>query len=771
MKNCFLISMAMLLLFSCNNTPSQKGAFVQNIDELNTAISQATPGGEIILKNGTWKDVQIKFFGEGTEGSPITLRAETPGEVFIEGQSFVHLGGKHLIVDGLYFRNGYSPGNGVVNYRIGRDSIAFHCQVTNCVIEGFTRPNRWETDRWVEFYGKHNTLDHCYITGKSNDGATVIVFQKGNKHTNNYHQIVNNYFGPRPRKGGPHGETMRIGGSETSMTPGHVNVSNNYFEACNGEVEIISDKTNFNTFTNNIFYKCEGSLVMRHSNYTTVDGNMFIGADDSDFYGGVRVVNTGHWITNNYFYKIRGGEFRSPIAVMNGIPKSPLNRYLQVTDAVVAFNTLIDCKSPIQIGVGQNKASADVLPKREIRSAPPIRTTIANNIIYNTTPDAAPVVNHDDMSGILFKQNVLDNGGQEFAENGVFRNEKISMKQVNDWLFAPEAGQSTLSGDVYAGFEFDKISKDLFGTTRAKSNQVGAISQLASAEKFSIDKKKYGPSWFMPNKAAGEPQVLVAPSTEGGLASTIGKAQSGDIIELSNETYTIGASLKIDKDITIRAKETGKATLLYAGKENTPAFEMNPGGVIRLQGLSLKGQNKQSAFSPLAENMSSAYNLFVEDCVIEDFVQVLEASRGSFADSINFSKTTIKNCESGFVLAAEKKGDYNAEMVSFDQCEFQNIQRNAIHFYRGGYDESTIGGFLTISNCTFTACGKKEASGTLLKTTGIINVLISDNTFQNNPVKLVAVLWGAKNNHHRNNTITRSGSIEVVEQQKQELMY
>ena len=70
------------------------------------------------------------------------------------------------------------------------------------------------------------------------------------------------------------------------MTAGRVNVSNNYFEACNGEVEIISDKTNYNSFTHNVFYKCEGSLVLRHSNYATVDGNIFIGGDDSDFYGG-----------------------------------------------------------------------------------------------------------------------------------------------------------------------------------------------------------------------------------------------------------------------------------------------------------------------------------------------------------------------------------------------------------------------------------------------------------------------------------------------------
>jgi len=72
---------------------------------------------------------------------------------------------------------------------------------------------------------------------------------------------VNNHFGPRPVKGGPSGETIQLGDSYTSMSPSHTMVANNLFEECNGEVEVISSKTNFNVFKNNVFYKSEGSLV------------------------------------------------------------------------------------------------------------------------------------------------------------------------------------------------------------------------------------------------------------------------------------------------------------------------------------------------------------------------------------------------------------------------------------------------------------------------------------------------------------------------------
>lgn len=772
MRITLLLISAILLMFSCSENSNQKTIYVKNILELNKVLEQTAPGDEIVLANGVWLDAKINFHGIGTQEHPIILRAETLGSVFLEGKSYLHLGGKHLIVDGLYFRNGYSPKNAVIRYMINKDSIANYCRVTNTVIEDFTKPNRLINDRWVEFYGKHNQLDHCYISGKSNDGETLRVFFTGNEHINNHHQIVNNYFGPRPRKGGPRAETIRIGDSKTRVSPSFVNVSNNFFEACNGEVEIISDKTNFNSFKNNIFYKCEGSLVLRHGSYATVDGNIFIGGDESEFYGGIRVVNTGHWITNNYFYKIKGEAFRTPLAIMNGIPMTPLNRYKQVTDVVVAYNTWIDCKSPWQIGIGQNLKSADVLPTSEIRSAPPIRSTVANNIIYNTLEDETPVINHSTMEGILFKNNIIDNGGKDYSEYDVLQSKAIKMKKINEWLYTPEDPQNQILKDVFNGYDFSKIQLDMFGASRVEKNSIGAINQLSKAEKFVINKKNYGPDWFTTEKNQVDPKVLTASSTKGDLTKKILQASSGDIIELIDTLYSLSTSLKINKEIILRSKDSNhKSQLVFTGKNDTPAFEMNPKGSIKLENLVLKAKNNNPAFAPLNENMASSYKLFIDNCVIEDFDFVLKAYKGSFADSITIRNTTIKNCKNGIVLAADEKGDYNAEMVSIDYCEFVNVESNVIDFYRGGYDESTIGGFLTITNSSFTGCGKSEKSGILLKTRGIINVNLSDNLFKNNPIELVALLWGEKNNYHINNTLINTGKIKVEEQQKLKILY
>ncbi len=766
----FIVFLGFIFLcLSCSNTSS--GILVKTEEELKNAISNASAGDEIIMANGVWKDIQIRFTGQGTESQPISLRAETPGQVFIEGQSDLKFGGSYLIASGLYFRNGSTPSNTVIEFKIKKDQLATHCRLTNSVIEDFNQAHRDRPDHWVEFWGRHNQLDHCYIAGKSNQGPTIRVDIKGNENINNYHQILNNHFGPRPRKGGPRAETIQIGDSQTSMSPSYTKIADNLFEKCNGEVEVISSKTNFNEFRNNVFYQCEGSLVMRHGNYCIVDGNYFIGDENANV-GGIRIINTGHWVTNNYFYNLKGESFRSPLAVMNGIPKSPLNRYNQVTDVVVAHNTWVNCSSPWQFGVGTNISQREVLPLSEIRSATPIRTTVANNVIYNEKGDPSPIIAHDAIDGITFKNNIINNQSQDFDKVEGLEVSNIDMTSVNDYLYVPS--ESPLDVELYAGFEFETIAKDLFGNSRSSSNSVGAICENKGTDPLILDKSKYGTDWFETEKAPEEPATHNVTAEAGDLATKISDAKSGDIIVLDPGTYQISQSIIIDKVIRLQSKdEKNKAELVYSGPGSTPLFEMHPRGNLHLNKVSLSGGKTQFAFATLKENMSSLYNLSLSDSEIKDFDYVLKAYKESFADEISFSNTIIKNCNNGIELSEETndKGDYNVEFLRIDNCQFENINRNVVDYYRGGYDESTIGGNLILTNSSFTNCGAQEENGILLNTRGIINVDISNNTFRNNRVKLVALLWGAKNNNHSDNKLINSGKIVVEENLKLKLVY
>lgn len=755
-----------LLILSC-----RVNGKVNNIDELKAAIKSAAPGDTIILTNGIWKDIQIDLQCSGTKEAPIVITAETAGKVFIEGESYIKFGGNYLIVNGLFFRNGYTPINAIIQFK-NDENVANNCKFVNCVIEGFNQPHRDRPDHWVEFWGRHNSLEKCYIAGKSNQGPTVRVQIRGNESIKNYHKIIDNHFGPRPRKGGPRGETIQIGDSYTSMSPSNTLVENNYFEKCNGEVEVISSKTNFNEFRNNVFYKCEGSLVMRHGNYCTIDGNYFIGDENSNNIGGIRIINTGHWVTNNYFYNLKGENFRSPLAVMNGIPKSPLNRYNQVTDVVIAYNTWVDCKSPLQFGVGSNISQKDVLPKSEIRSAIPIRTVVANNVIYNEVANDKIVVAHDKLDGIKFLNNYIDNNGTDVANLKGFQSKSIKMKKVNDIIYYPESGLDNC--ELHNGFEFENIDHDILGNSRKNGNMPGAISKMNNSIDKKLNVKNYGPAWYPNFDENYKSKRIILNSNHTNINSILKQAENGDTLLLPGGTYNITESIKINKKIFIQpTNNNDKVIIKYEGENETPLFEMNPKGELNLESVLLIGNKTQYAFATLKENMSSLYNISVKDCEISDFYYVLKAYKESFADDILFSKTKISNCENGIELSEETndKGDYNVEFLTIKDCSFDNVQKNVVDYYRGGYDESTIGGNLAITNSIFTNCGSKEENGILLNHRGIINVNISKNVFKNNNVKLVALLWGAKNNKHLENEIVNSGKIVVQENLKQKVIY
>lgn len=769
MKKIASILILTLLLVACENTETTSVNTVSNIEELNNAIKDSKPGDNIVLANGVWKDVEIKFTGKGTKDNPITIKAETEGQVFIEGISNLAFGGEYLEVSGLHFRNGYSPSENVIAFRLDKNTIANNCKVTNCVIVDYNKPQRDDDDLWVQFYGRHNELSNSYLAGKTNGGPTVRVDLKGVESIKNYHKIVNNHFGPRPRKGGARGETIQLGSSFTSMSPSNTTIANNLFEACNGEVEIISSKTNFNEIRNNVFYKSEGSVVTRHGNYVTIDGNYFIGDGVNEQYGGIRIINTGHWVTNNYFFNLKGKSFRSPLAVMNGIPKSPLNRYNQVTDVVVAYNTYVNCSAPWQFGVGTNIAQADVLPKSEIRSARAIRTTVANNVVYNDKGLESIVIENDKADGVTFKNNIVDNQGVKFKDfDGGIIAASLELKKVSDNISLPTGIPSDV--EAYNGFDFDTIENDLFGNSRKDSKSIGATVGVDFNNPNILDKSKYGASWYSNEIKAKDPVTHTVTKAEQ-LQTKIDAANSGDIIAFAEGIYGISKSLVINKTLTIQSE--GNAQLVFSGATDTPLFSLQPKGKLTVNNMILKGNASNYAFASLKENMSNHFGLTVSNSKISDFNYVLRAYKQSFSERVTFENTAISDCENGIELSEETndRGDYNTEYLTITHCDFSNVKQNVVDYYRGGYDESTIGGNLLVSNSTFINCGEKEKNKRLFNHNGIVNVNINNNTFKNNKVKFVSILWGAKNNVESENTVTNSGQIKTEENLVMTLMY
>lgn len=774
----FIVLSIFLSLFtsSCSTDKNQQVIVGDNI-ALYQALEQVRPGDHIILSEGTWTDLVLTLDMKGTANNPVRISAETPGKVYIEGESCLYISGEYLQIEDLHFRNGHTPGKAVIQFRDQKGQVANHCRLTHIVIDHFTQPNRHDRDHWVEFYGRHNSLENSTLLGKSNRGPTLRVFLKGNESIYNYHRITGNYFGPRPRMGGPQAETMQIGDSGTSMTPSYTLVTDNYFDRCNGEVEVISSKSNFNEFRNNIFYLSEGSLVTRHGNYTIIDGNIFIGSDDNPFIGGIRLVNTGHWVTNNYFYKLRAGEFRAPLAIMNGIPKSPLNRYNQVTDAVIAHNTWVDCISPWHISVGANLESAGVLPPSEIRSERPVRTLIANNLIVNSQLDPEPLFAYDKVDGIRFEGNLIDNGGQNIPEDLQGLHHARIRLTGNPPFLVPDPAMKSLLKKSYPGFEFERIDKDLFGYPRVPINWIGAISPLKTTPSNLLDSSGYGASWFQLNPVRPDPRLIQVSETAS-LPEILSTTGDGDTLLLASGVYTISRSLDVMGNITLKGQSGSDCRIYYKGPADSPLFQIYPRAKLTLCNLTLEGGQPgqtpvRTAVSPLDVNMSANYDIVMSGVTVTRFQTVLHAYKGSFADSILISDSHILHCGTVLDLSAETddKGDYNAEWVIIRNSRFHEISGRILDYYRGGYDESTIGGNILLENSVISNSGVAAKDGLLISTRGIINVDIRDNRFENNSVKSVALLWGEKNNRHSGNTFLNSGGIQVQEHLEQTLMY
>ncbi len=358
----------------------------------NEAAKKAVGGDQIILKNGTWKDSILKIKNSGDSDALITIKAETPGKVIFKGDSRISLGGRHLLVEGLWFQN--PTGEESIQLRADSKNLGNDCRVTNCAVTNDdTNSKRKESSRFLSIYGSGHRIDHCYFAGKMNEGATAVIWLA--EGTVASHRIDSNHFGHRERLGKNGGETLRIGDSRTSMLVASCVVENNLFEKCDGEAECISNKSCGNVYRSNHFIGVSGTLTLRHGNDCLVEGNVFLG-DGVRGTGGVRIIGEGHVITGNHFQDLSGEDERSAMCFMMGIPDSPANGYFQVKRVKVLKNVFLNCEHNILIGMeGHSKATL-----------PPINTEISGNLIQTNQGKAFEIL--CDASGVETEGNSID---------------------------------------------------------------------------------------------------------------------------------------------------------------------------------------------------------------------------------------------------------------------------------------------------------------------------------------------------------------------------
>ncbi|MAC52823.1 MAG: hypothetical protein CME31_09795 [Gimesia sp.] len=235
-----------------------------------------------------------------------------------------------------------------------------HNRVTRCTIEGYN-PERIDVRyQWLSLYGHHHRVDHCRFAGQNHSGTTLVVWLDDDGEVGR-HRIERNHFLNRPQGKGNGFETLRIGTSETSMKSARCVVAENLFENCDGEVELISNKSCDNIYERNTIVGCAGALTLRHGNNCIVRENLILGDGDRHS-GGIRVVGEGHQIIGNHIEGI-GDRIDGAIALSAGVPNPKLNQHAQVQNVLIDGNTLIDnAGEEIVKGHGLGSRSRTLLP-------------------------------------------------------------------------------------------------------------------------------------------------------------------------------------------------------------------------------------------------------------------------------------------------------------------------------------------------------------------------------------------------------------------------
>lgn len=660
---------------------------VHDQEEYRKAAASLQPGDVVRLADGEWKDFPILLQGEGTAKQPITLAAQTKGKVVLSGASNLRMAGSWLVVSGLVFRGGAAPGADLIAFRRDARTVATHSRLTEVVVDQFNKPDRKAEDRWVSIYGTDNRVDHSWFAGKGNLGVTLAVIRPKGQPQANRHQIDHNYFGPRPPLGSNGGETIRLGTSDESMSDSANLVESNVFDRCDGEVEIVSIKSGANIVRNNLILRSQGSIVLRHGNGNLVERNVFLGYRKPHT-GGVRVINERQTVRDNYMEGLAGTDFTSALAVMNGVPGSPINRYHAVSGATITHNSMLDV-ARITLGAG---ADAE-------RSIPPTDSTVSGNIFTGSGETLFQI--ESDVRGVAFPDNVTSATVPAALPSSVRKTTVALKRAANGLLYPTDPALAKLGAP-----------RDLKPVTLAEA----------------------GPGWYAKvadGVAFGSGRTVSV--KQGDLESAVAQAKPGDVLKLTSGSYEAAAPLRVAVPLTLAGPRTAEIAF------SAPTlFSMAEGGRLRLEGLTVSGRAapkapgnaviRSSATSTIANYaLEIAGTAFTNLDAAPDF-DLIATTPGTFADHIALDGVSVTGL-SGSVLAAAAetggKGLYAAEHIAIAGSRFERIGSLG-SILRGGTDESTFGPELTLRGNSVTGSGPA-----LLTLSGVQSVAIEDNSFRN----------------------------------------
>lgn len=463
---------ALMWLFTNLTQSNATDYTVSSADDFNDLSLSA--GDVVTWTDGNYSDQEIVFTGSGTASNPIILTAETPGGVTFTGSSEVNISGSYLIIEGFLWNGGEGTSDHIEFRKSGSSTeFANNCTIRNCGFDNLftTEPDK---SRWIVMHGTNNVVENCSFVNKLSAGACILVELSYAGSSTPGHTIRNNYFYNITAKddfstNSGDCEAIRIGVSSYQSVSAQVLVEGNYFQAADGENEIITNKSADNTFLHNTFRNCRGSLVLRHGAGAHIEGNFFLGEGKAKS-GGIRVSDRDHVIVNNYMQNLSndGDVWNNGITLVGGGESSggSGNGYQNVDNILVAFNTIYNSDAPIHYN---DRNSYDPTG------------TIAYNLVYSTNGDIVS----GDIAGT--------GGGMTYVGN-IFGGSTVG---ISDAGITEGNANFSASGEIYkpsstgiaanaAGSTYASVDLDIEGLTRPNNNMDVGAHEVSGASGTSI---------------------------------------------------------------------------------------------------------------------------------------------------------------------------------------------------------------------------------------------------------------------------------------------
>lgn len=241
-------------------------------------------GDKIMIKNGVYSPGDVKIMGAGSAENPAIFYAETPGEVYFEGEAHFEISGAYITLEGFNFDGNKYKGDSA-GYVL-RFEDCNGCRLTNSQLVNYTT-NDGSKNYEVVIDSNGVLIDYNNFAEKG--GSIQFNVKASSSSKNNIFRA--NYWGNTPDGS----SLIRMGLSSSQEYETHNIIEYNYFdEVTVDDAELLSIKSSSNKIRNNTLINIGKPIVLRHGTGNEVSGNYITGQSC------IRIIDSEHVIKNNY---------------------------------------------------------------------------------------------------------------------------------------------------------------------------------------------------------------------------------------------------------------------------------------------------------------------------------------------------------------------------------------------------------------------------------------------------------------------------------------